>query len=107
VGGMGLVVILFFFGLAGGIVGRLKGSSFFTWFLISGIVPFIGLLTAVFWRLDNEELRRQCTGCGRVVKLHDAVCMKCGTELEFPDVAIVSEAATRLRPAEPSQPSTA
>ena len=26
--GMGLVVIVFFFGLAGGIVGRIKGSSF-------------------------------------------------------------------------------
>ncbi len=92
---MGLVVIMFFFGLAGGIIGRLKGSSFFTWFLISGIVPFIGLLTAVFWRLDNEELRRQCPGCGKIVKLHDAVCMKCGTELEFPDVAIVGEAGMR------------
>ena len=34
--GMGLVVIMFFFGLAGGIVGRIKGSSFFMWFLISG-----------------------------------------------------------------------
>ena len=32
--GLGLLVILFFFGLAGGIVGRIKGSSFFIWFLI-------------------------------------------------------------------------
>jgi hypothetical protein len=99
---MGLVVIMFFFGLAGGIVGRLKGSSFFTWFLISGIVPFIGLLTAVFWRLDNEELRRECPGCGNVVKLHDAVCMSCGTELEFPDVAIAGEAAVRRRSQAPA-----
>jgi hypothetical protein len=103
VGGMGLVVIMFFFGLAGGIIGRLKGSSFFTWFLISGIVPFIGLITAVFWRLDNEELRRQCPGCGKVLKLHDAVCMRCGAELEFPDVAIIGEAAMRRQPREPSQ----
>jgi len=42
---MGLVVILFFFGLAGGVVGRMKGSSFFLWFLISACVPFLGLLT--------------------------------------------------------------
>ncbi len=106
-GGMGLVVILVCFGLAGGIVGRLKGSSFFTWFLISGTIPFIGLLTALFWRLDSEELRRQCPGCGRIVKLHDAVCMRCGTELEFPDVAIAGEGAMRRRSAEPSQASTA
>ncbi len=93
--GSGLLVIMFFFGLAGGIVGKLKGSSFFIWFLISGLVPFLGLLTAIFYRWENEELRRQCPGCGRVVKLHDAVCTRCGTELEFPDVALASEAALR------------
>jgi hypothetical protein len=96
---MGLVVILFFFGLAGGIVGRIKGSSFVLWFLISGLAPFFGLLAALCYRWDKDELRRQCPGCGRVVKLHDAVCTLCGTELEFPDVAIASEAAVadRLR----------
>ena len=30
--------------------------------------------------------------CERIVKLHDAVCMRCGTELEFPDVAIAPAA---------------
>ena len=94
---MGLVVILLFFGLAGGIVGRIKGSSFTLWFLISACVPFIGLLTAVCYRWENRELRRQCPGCGRVLKLYDAVCIKCGTELEFPDVAIASEAMIRER----------
>ncbi len=93
--GTGLIVIMFFFGLAGGIVGRIKGSSFFMWFLISGLVPFIGLLTAICYRFENEELRRQCPGCGRVIKLHDAVCTSCGTELEFPEVAIAPDAAVR------------
>ena len=95
--GLGLLVIMFFFGLAGGIVGKIKGSSFFIWFLISGLIPFLGLLTAIFYRWDTEELRRQCPGCGKVVKLHDAVCTRCGTELEFPDVAIASEASLRRR----------
>ena len=95
--GAGLFVIMFFFGLAGGIIGRMKGSSFFMWFLVSGLVPFFGLLAAVFYRWDNQELRRQCPGCGRVLKLHDAVCTACGEELEFPDVAIASEASIRLR----------
>jgi hypothetical protein len=90
-------VIMFFFGLAGGIVGKIKGSSFFIWFLISGLIPFLGLLTAIFYRWDTEELRRQCPGCGKVVKLHDAVCTRCGTELEFPDVAIASEASIGRR----------
>ena len=63
--GLGLLVILFFFGLAGGIVGRIKGSSFFIWFLVSFCVPFIGLLTAVLYRYDTEELRRQCPSAAR------------------------------------------
>lgn len=97
--GMGLVVIMLCFGLVGGIIGRVKGSSFFLWFLISGLVPVFGLLTAILYRWDNRELRRQCPGCGRVVRLHDAICTGCGTELEFPDVAIASEAAIRERTA--------
>ena len=97
--GLGLLVILFFFGLAGGIVGRMKDSSFFIWFLVSFCVPFLGLLTAVLYRGDGHELKRQCPACGRLVKLHDAVCMTCGTELEFPDVALPSDAALRGRPA--------
>ena len=94
-GGMGLIVIMFFFGLAGGIIGRIKGSSFWIWFMISGLIPFLGLLTAIFYRFENQELRRQCPRCGKVVKLHDAVCMRCGEELEYPDVAIAPEAAMR------------
>ena len=95
--GLGLLVILFFFGLAGGIVGRMKGSSFFVWFLVSACVPFLGLLAAVFYRYDNRELRRQCPSCGKVLKLYDAVCLNCGAELEFPDVAIAPESATLHR----------
>ena len=97
--GAGLVVILFFFGLAGGIVGRMKGSSFFVWFLISGLIPFLGLLAAVCYRWDTQELRRQCPTCGKVLKLHDALCTRCGTELEFPEVAIAPEAADTRRAA--------
>jgi hypothetical protein len=96
--GMGLIVILFFFGLAGGVVGRMKGGSFWIWFLISGLVPFFGLLAAVFSRWENRELRRQCPVCGRVVPISDALCTRCGTELEFPDVAIAPEATMAGRP---------
>jgi hypothetical protein len=97
VAGAGYVVICLFFGLAGGVVGRLKGSSFFLWFLIAALVPIIGLIAAVCYRWENRELRRTCPGCGRTVKLHDALCVRCGTELEYPDVAIAPEAAARRR----------
>jgi hypothetical protein len=92
-GGGAYVVIALSFALAGGIVGRLKGSSFWLWFLISGIVPVIGLLTALLYRFDRDELRRECPQCGRICKLHDAVCVRCGAELEFPDTAIAGESA--------------
>ena len=102
--GMGLIVIMFFFGLAGGIVGRIKRSSFFIWFLVSGLIPFFGLLAAVCYRWDDRELRRACPGCGRVLMLHDAVCTACGHELEFPEVAIASEASIRERFASAPRP---
>lgn len=97
--GAAYVVICLAFGLAGGIIGRMKGSSFFLWFLISALIPFLGLLTAIFYRWEERELRRQCPKCGRICKLADAKCMRCGEELEFPEVALASEAAVRGRPA--------
>jgi len=97
--GMGYVVIAIAFGFAGAVVGRMKGSSFWMWFLISGLVPVFGLLAAIFYRWEDRELRRQCPSCGRVVMLYDAICTRCGEELEFPDSAIASEAAMRERAA--------
>ena len=87
------------FGLAGGIVGRVKGSSFWIWFLISAILPFAGLAAALLYRVERNELRRQCPNCGRVTTLYDALCTRCGTELEFPEVAIEPESVTRERAA--------
>lgn len=87
------VAIALGFAFAGGIVGRLKGSSFWIWFLISGAVPFVGLFTAIVYRSERDELRRQCPNCGRLCKLYDALCVRCGAELEFPDSAIEAESA--------------
>jgi hypothetical protein len=93
---MAYVIIAVCFGLSGGIIGRIKGSSFILWFLISGLVPFLGLLAAIVYRFESDELRRQCPGCGRVTKIYDAICTRCGTELSFPEVVIEPE---RLDPA--------
>ena len=89
------VVIAICFGLAGGIIGKLKGSSFWLWFAISGLLPIFGLLAALAYRFDSNELRRQCPNCGRVTKLYDAVCTRCGHELDFPDTAIAPESQAR------------
>ena len=82
---MAYLVIVFFFGLAGGAVGKIKGSSFWLWFLISAVIPFFGLIAAVLYRVERDEDRRQCPGCGKIVPLHDALCTRCGTELEYTD----------------------
>ena len=94
---MAYVVLALSFAIAGGIVGRSKGSSFAIWFLISGLLPVLGLVGALLYRTERDELRRQCPGCGKIVPLHDAICTRCGTELEFPDVAIEPESAAYHR----------
>jgi ribosomal protein S27AE len=91
---MAYLIICFFFGLAGGFVGRSKGSSFVLWFFISAILPFFGLLAAWLYRYEQDEVRRQCPRCGKIVKLHDQVCMRCGEDMDFPETAIVPESAT-------------
>ena len=92
------LVIAACFALAGGLVGRMKGSSFWLWALISGLIPFFGLLAALMYRFESDELRKQCPRCGKVVMLYDALCMRCGNELDFPDVAIEPESVARAHP---------
>ena len=92
---MAYVIIAVCFGISGGIVGRIKGSSFVLWFLISGAVPVLGLIAALAYRFESNELRRRCPSCGRTTKIYDAICTRCGAELDFPDVAIAPESFER------------
>ena len=93
---IGLLIILAS-GLFGGWIGRAKGSSFFLWFLIAACVPVLGVIVAAFYRMEVDEPRRQCPGCGRVVMLYDALCTRCGTELEYTDEQIPPESAVAAR----------
>jgi len=92
---MAYVVIALCFGVAGGFVGKVKGSSFVLWFLISAAVPFLGLLAALAFRIERDEFRRACPQCGRVTKVYDALCTRCGAELEFPERVIAPESWER------------
>lgn len=92
---MAYVVIAVLFGISGGVIGKMKGSSFFLWFLISGLIPFFGLMAALAYRVERDELRRRCPKCGNVTKIYEAICMRCGEELEFPDVAVQPESWQR------------
>ena len=87
------LIFALWFGVATAVVGKIKGSSAILWFLIGAAVPVLGLVTAVLYRSERDEVSRQCPTCGKIVKLHDAMCMRCGTDLEFPDMAIEPESA--------------
>jgi hypothetical protein len=89
------VIIAVCFGISGGVVGKMKGGSFVLWFLISGAVPICGLLAAIAYRYERDELRRACPQCGRVTKIYDALCTRCGAELDFPETAIAPESWQR------------
>ena len=88
------------FGVATALVARARGSSWLLWGLIGAIFPVLGLIGVLLYRREDEELRRPCPNCGRVCMLYDALCTRCGAELEFPEVAIESsaDAERRTRP---------
>jgi hypothetical protein len=79
--GGAFVVIIFFFGLATAIVGKIKGSSFFVWFVIGACLPVLGLLGAILYRWERDEPRKQCPRCGATLKVTTQVCMRCGEDL--------------------------
>ncbi|MDP9228920.1 MAG: hypothetical protein M3M99_07660 [Actinomycetota bacterium] len=83
--GAQFAIIALSFGLATGIIGRAKGSSFFIWLLVGTVIPLIGLIAVVLYRSEKEEPERQCPTCGNVVKLYVQVCPRCGTDLYLPD----------------------
>jgi hypothetical protein len=81
------LTIAFFFGLSAGTIAKIKGNSFFIWFLVGACVPILGTIAAIFYRSEREEPRRECPECGNVVALSDQVCMRCGRDLDWPDEA--------------------
>lgn len=83
--GLAYVAIAMSFGLATGIIGRAKGSSFFVWFLLGSVLPILGLIAVLLYRSEKLEPERVCPRCGKVQKLYAQVCTRCGTELYLPD----------------------
>jgi hypothetical protein len=80
-------VLAFFCGLSAAVIGKLKGSSFFIWFLVGLVLPLLGTLAAMLYRSEHEEPLRECPECGNVLPLHVQVCMRCGHDLEWPEQA--------------------
>jgi hypothetical protein len=88
---MEIAVVLFFFGLSAGAVGKIKGSSFLIWFLIGLVLPGLGTLAAVLYRFEGKEPPRSCPECGNVMPIYQQVCSRCGRDLEFPAESPVSQ----------------
>ena len=44
------IFIAIVFGIATGIIGRMKGSSFFIWFLVGLALPGVGIFAALLYR---------------------------------------------------------
>ena len=82
---MEYLVFFFFCGLSAGIIGRIKGSSFFIWFLVGFCLPLLGTILALLWRWEKDEPMRRCEECGAIVPVHDQVCMSCGGDLDYPE----------------------
>jgi hypothetical protein len=87
------LVLMFFFGLSAGTIGKIKGSSFFIWFLIGFAVPVFGTIAAVLYRSERDEPRRRCPECGFVMPITSQVCRRCGRDQDFPDEVYVRTAA--------------
>jgi hypothetical protein len=83
------LVLMFFFGLSAGGIGKLKGSSFFIWFLIGAALPVLGTLAAVLYRWERNEPRRKCDECGRLMPVTDQVCRRCGADQHYPSELFV------------------
>ena len=66
-------------------VGKIKGSSFFVWFLIGFCLPVIGLIAAILYRLERDEPHRHCPRCGAVRPIADQVCTVCGEDMDWPE----------------------
>jgi hypothetical protein len=78
------IVLMVCCGLSAAIIGKIKGSSFFLWFAIGFVVPFLGIVAAILHRFERYELRRRCDECGAVVPVTNQVCTRCGADLDFP-----------------------
>jgi hypothetical protein len=83
------IVLMFFFGLSAGVIGKIKGSSFFIWFLVGAGLPLLGTIAALLYRFERNEPRRECDECGRIMPITDQVCRRCGADQGLPERVLV------------------
>ena len=52
---MPYLLIAFLFGLATAIIGKAKGSSFWLWLVIGAVLPLLGLVAVILYRVEKDE----------------------------------------------------
>lgn len=88
------IAIALFFGLSAGMIARIKGSSFFLWFMVGAVLPVFGTIAALLYRWERYEPRRRCDECNAVIAVHDQVCKRCGADLEWPEEILLPRPRT-------------
>lgn len=84
---MTFIVVAALFGIATAVIGKLKGGSFLIWLLVGTALPGVGILAALLMRYEQDEPRRRCPECGKVLPISDQLCARCGHDLDFPEPA--------------------
>lgn len=93
------IVIFLLSGLATGWIARKKGSSFFMWFVIGCVAPFISQAAVILYRREHSEPERPCPRCGYIQKLYVQVCTKCGEDMYLPELGEVRPGPDYRQPA--------
>ena len=83
------LVLMFFFGLSAGVIGKIKGSSFWVWFAIGSVLPILGTIAVLCYRSERNEPRRECDECGYVMPITSQVCRRCGADQSLPERVLV------------------
>ena len=62
---MEFIVLAFFCGLSAAVIGKLKGSSFWIWFLVGAVLPLLGTIVAIFYRSEHASRGAPAPSAGR------------------------------------------
>ena len=80
-----VLVIALSFGLATAIIGTRQGQLVLHLAPRRLLLPLLGLIAVILYRVREDEPERRCPRCGTVHKLYVQVCARCGEDMYLPD----------------------
>jgi hypothetical protein len=100
---MEYAAVFLVFAFVTGFIGRQKGSSFFIWFLVGGLIPIFGLVAVLLSRTERQDPRRECPNCHNLVGIAVQVCPRCGEDMDYPDELVPPKGYSFTDPGEGSE----